>query len=138
MNDNRDHLRALLAAYNEATGMELSLSHGRMETLRECDRRGIGPADIAAVLGVLKGRVARGVAGYTDSSLLFDKAIGVGRNVDRLENRIQQIAAMARRRKPGAAAVAPAAAPMQDAEETARLLAQGRDAMAKWREEHGR
>ena len=41
MNDGKDHLRALLAAYNAATGLALTLSPFREKLLRALDRRSL-------------------------------------------------------------------------------------------------
>ena len=110
MNDNRDHLRALFAAYLEASGSTLTLSPQRMNTLREFDRRGITPNDVRWVVQVLKSRVARGVPGYGDTSLEWHNAMGVKNDIDRFENRLSTLKA-AKARKLGQAREASAAVP---------------------------
>ena len=101
MTDHRDHLRALHAAYVEATGVPVTLSPERLKTLREFDRRGLTAADVAAVLGKLKALVARGIQGYTDASLDWRNAMA---NVDTFEERALKI----RQEKARKSAVKPA------------------------------
>lgn len=98
MNDNRDHLRALLAAYCEPLGLSLMLSTGREKTLREVDKRGITPAELTSVVRELQRRVNTGVTGYTEACLTFENVVGKWLDVDRLENRVQMLREKAKRR----------------------------------------
>jgi len=107
MNDGREHLRALLAAYTEATGLALTLSPERARVLREMDRRGFTPADVRAVMGGIKAHIARGTHGYTDASLDWRNAM---RHVDTFEERVQKCR-QAAVRKAGARRAQAAAAP---------------------------
>jgi len=108
MNDNRDHLRALLAAYVEATGLEVSMSPVRMRVLREIDRfpSRITPEDVRAVLGIVRRAVENGVHGYTDASLDFRNAM----KPETLEERVLKMR-QARARKAGALRVQAAGTP---------------------------
>lgn len=90
------HLQALFDAYVEATGLQISLSPTRERTLREFDRRGISPEDVRWVLVVLKGRVDRGVSGYTAASLEWLNAMA---DVDRFEDRLATLRQERARRK---------------------------------------
>jgi hypothetical protein len=100
------HLQALLDAYVEVTGLAVTLSYQRAQTLRELDRRGITPADVRAVLQRLKGYVERGVKGYTDASLDWRNAM----QEDTLEERALKLR-QERARKAGAARVQAASTP---------------------------
>lgn len=100
MSDNRDHLRALFDAYIQASGCVLTLSPTRTKTLREFDRRGITPDDVRWVVQVIKGRVDRGVQGYSETSLEWKNVMGVGIDIDRFEDRLATLRA-ARARKKG-------------------------------------
>ena len=88
MPPERAHLQALFSAYVEASGRQLTLSHPRMQTLREFDRRGFLPGDVKAVIGELSRRVRKGVHGYTEASLDWANAMG---NPDRFEERLAVI-----------------------------------------------
>lgn len=112
--DNRDHLRALLAAYVEITGLEVTLSFPRRTTLREFDRRGFTPADVMSVLGRIKKLMAAGAKGYSDVSLDWRNCMA---NVDTFEEHLLKIR-QARGRAAGAKREATAAAPRA---QTARL-----------------
>ena len=81
----KQHLQALFDAYVEASGLHITLSPPRERTLREFDRRGITPADVRWVVSALKGRVDRGVPGYTIASLEWGNAMA---DVDRFEDRL--------------------------------------------------
>jgi hypothetical protein len=139
MNDNRDHLRALLAAYNEAVGIDLDLDRDRMEVLREVDKKGLTPADVRAVALETRRLVASDDKRYTDSSLLFENLLGRNKR-DHKVGRFQSLALLLRkRRKLGAAAgaAAPVAPPLSDAD-AERLREQRRVEMEKLRREIGR
>jgi hypothetical protein len=139
MNDGRDHLRALLAAFNEVVGIDLDLDRDRMEVLREVDKKGLTPADVRAVMQELRRLVVSDDRRYTDSSLLFENALGRNKRNHNV-GRFQSMALLLRkRRKPGttAGAVAPVAPPLSEAE-AARLREQRRVEMAKLRREIGR
>lgn len=109
MNDHRDHLRALHAAYVEATGVPVTLSSERLKTLREFDRRGLTAGDVRAVLGKLKALIARGVQGYTDASLDWRNAMA---NVDTFEERALKVR-QEKARKAGVKPVRPEAVTVQ-------------------------
>lgn len=79
-----EHLRALLAAFTETTGLAVSMSPMRLQALRHIHRRGITPEDVRAVLGWLRRTVERGVKGFTPASLEFRNAM----NPDTLEERL--------------------------------------------------
>lgn len=92
----QEHLKALFDAYVETSGRALTPSHQRKRVLREFDRRGFTADDVRAVLGELQRRMARGVQGYTDTSLDWKNAMG---DVDRFEERLALLRqARARRR----------------------------------------
>jgi hypothetical protein len=84
----RQHLQSLFDAYVTVTGRVLTLSHARMQTLREFDRRGFTPDDVRRVLGELDRRVRNLVKGYTAASLDWANAMG---DVDRFEERLALI-----------------------------------------------
>jgi hypothetical protein len=73
----RQHLQSLFDAYVTVTGRVLTLSHARMQTLREFDRRGFTPDDVRNL-----------VKGYTAASLDWANAMG---DVDRFEERLALI-----------------------------------------------
>jgi hypothetical protein len=81
----KQHLQALFDAYVEASGLRITLSPARERTLREFDRRTITPADVRWVVSALKGRVDRGIPGYTIASLEWGNAMA---DVDRFEDRL--------------------------------------------------
>lgn len=124
MQDNKDHLRALLAAYNAATGLDLSFSPARERILRCVDKAGVTPADVGAVMEELKRLRKIGKEPYhLDAILTFESAIA---NVDRLENRAKLLR---QKRQPKPAAKkspqnAPAPAPI---DETRRMAEQLRE-----------
>lgn len=122
------HLQALLDAYVEVTGLAVTLSYQRAQTLRELDRRGITPADVRAVLQRLKGHIERGVKGYTDASLDWRNAM----QEDTLEERALKLR-QERARKAGAARVqaagTPRAATVQTGDGTVTRLAPPGDAV---------
>jgi len=84
--DGRDHLRALLAAYTEVTGIELGLDFARRTTLREIDKKGLTPDDMRAVMRHLKSLVESTDKRFTESSLLFEVAVGVDKRVGKFES----------------------------------------------------
>jgi hypothetical protein len=91
----KQHLRALFDAYIEASGLRITLSVTRERTLREFDRRGIAPAEVRWVVSALRGRVERGVPGYTIASLEWGNAMA---DVDRFEDRLATLRTTRERR----------------------------------------
>ena len=100
MNDNRDHLRALLAAYVDFTGLPVVWTHEREKVLRELDRRMVTPDEVRAVLAGVKRHMARGTFGYTEASLDFRNAM----KPDTMEERVLMMR-QAKGRKAGAVRV---------------------------------
>ena len=78
------HLKALLDAYIEVTGLPVVLSYERARVLTELHDRGITAEDVKAVTWRIKRHVSAGTKGYTDSSLDFRNALG---NPDTFEER---------------------------------------------------
>lgn len=131
MNDGKDHLRALLAAYNAATGLALTLSPFREKLLRALDRRKLTPADMTAVIGELQRLIVADPRRYPETCILFTNAVA---NVDKFEERALVLRGKVARKRTAAKA-APAAektpAPLADSQATAEALRQ-------WREGQGR
>lgn len=124
--DNRDYMRALLAAYTEVTGIELDLDHDRRKTLRELDKKGLTPDDMRAVMRHIKALVESTDTRYTDSSLLFTNAVGSNGKV----GKFQEWAQLLRKRKAKRASQPASAAPAKpSAEEEARIRAGAKRAM---------
>jgi hypothetical protein len=135
MNDNRDHLRALLAAFNAEMGVELTLDREREKTLREVDKKGLTPDDMRAVMRHLRGLVSSDDRRYTESSLLFENAVGSwSRPV--LLNRFESMARLLRKRRP--AAVRAARPDPVSPEEEKRLAALRKAEMEDFKRRMGR
>lgn len=142
MNDHREHLRALHAAYVETSGVPVSLSPLRTYALREMDRRGLTPADVIAVISRIKWHLAKGTTGYTEASLDWRNAM---QNVDTFEERAlklrQEKARKATAKKPEAprAQTLPdgntvlGAAPAEPAADAERIAAQVREQAEEFR-----
>lgn len=81
-------LQALLSAYQQATGFQVSLSYERKRTLSDLHARGITPADVTGVLNELKRLIQSGTKGYSDSSLDWRNAMG---NPDTVEERVLRL-----------------------------------------------
>jgi hypothetical protein len=96
MPPERQHLQALFDAYVKISGRELTLSHARMQTLREFDRRGFTAEDVTRVIGELDRRMRNGVKGYTAASLDWSNAMG---DADRFEERLALIRQAAARKR---------------------------------------
>lgn len=103
--DKRDHLRALHEAYVECSGIPVSLSYERRQTLREFDRREFTADDVRAVINQVKAWIARG--DLPESSLDWRNAMA---KVDQFEERALKIR-QARSRRAGAKRQAAAQAP---------------------------
>lgn len=69
------HLVALFDAYVEASGRELVFGPAYEPTLRGMDRRGITPADVRAVMQLIRLRMDKGASGYTEASLGWKRAM---------------------------------------------------------------
>jgi hypothetical protein len=93
--DNKDHLRALLAAYNEVTKMDVAFTSGRESMLRRIDRLGLTPADMAAVVLELKRLVESDPKRYPEACLDFHN---VCFDHDRFETRAKRLRARKERR----------------------------------------
>lgn len=101
MNDNRDHLRALLAAYNEVTGFDLELTHARVTVLKEVDKLKLAPEDVKRVMIELKRLTVADPKHYPESCLDFGNAIG---HVERFESRAKRLRSrVAKRQQPSKA-----------------------------------
>lgn len=87
INDGRQHLRDLLSAYVEVTGLAVAWTWDREKVLRELDRRGVSPDEVRAVLVVVKRHMARGTFGYTEASLDFRNAM----KPDAMEERVLKV-----------------------------------------------
>lgn len=105
--------RALYEAYVKATNLALSWSYQRSQDVGELVRRNITSEDVAAVLGFVKKKMARGDGGFGETSMLWRNAMAP----DAMEERALLVR-QARGRKP--AAKAPVS--VTDASGTTRLL----------------
>ena len=88
MKDNKDHLRALLAAYNEVTGFGLQFIPAREHVLRALDKLELTPEDVTRVMQELKRLTISDPKHYPESSLDFSNAIG---HVERFESRAKRL-----------------------------------------------
>lgn len=92
----KDHLRALHAAYTEASGRKLSFSPEREKTLREFDRRGLTPEDVRGVVSGIQQAIRKGLNGFTEASLDWRNCM---HNVDVFEDRAARFREAEERRK---------------------------------------
>lgn len=115
MNDGRDHLRALMAAYTEVTGVDLPLDYERRKTLQALDKKGLTPDDMRAVMKRLKALVESTDTRYTESSLLFSNAVGKRDQVQKFEERALLL--RRNRKRSAGAGPKPVAAPVSEAEQ---------------------
>jgi hypothetical protein len=99
--DNKDHLRALLAAYNEVTGFELTFIAAREKWLRALDKLELTPEDVRAVMRELKRLVESDPKRYPESCLDFRNAM---MDTEKFDGRARRLRARAKRKKQGAAA----------------------------------
>lgn len=106
MNDNKDHLRALLAAYNEVTGFDLPFIRAREHALRNLDKLGLTPDDVRAVMRELKRLVASDPRHYPESCLDFRNAIV---DTEKFDGRARRLRARTARKKNRDAAPVPMA-----------------------------
>lgn len=87
--------QALYDAYVVATGRPLYLSTPRRFMLRQLAERGVTGADVAAVLGMIKTKIARGDGGFNEASLDFRNCM----EPDAMEDRVWRVREARRRRK---------------------------------------
>lgn len=90
------HLKPLLDAYIEVTGLAVSYTIKRKIALQQIHDLGFGPDDVRAVLRELQRRLKAGMHGYTDTSLSFGNAI---EKVDTFEERVLLLRQRAARRR---------------------------------------
>lgn len=115
MNDGRDHLRALMAAYTEVTGIDLPLDYERRKTLQALDKKGLTPDDMRAVMKHLKALVESTDTRYTESSLLFSNAVGRRDQVQKFEERALLL--RRNRKRSAGSGPKPVAEPVSEAEQ---------------------
>lgn len=115
MNDNKDHLRALLDAYNEVTGFDLPFLPARERALRCLDRLQLTPDDVRAVMRELKRLVESDPKHYPESCLDFRNAIVDTEKFDGRARRLRQRIARKTQKEKAREKVAAATPTVQDA-----------------------
>lgn len=120
MNDNKDHLRALLDAYNEVTGFDLPFIPGREKWLRALDKLGHTPADVRAVMTELKRLVKVDARRYPVACLSFANAII---NTERFDTRARMLRSQRQGKEPRPKRKSPPAGQPTSAAEVERIRA---------------
>lgn len=104
--DAPPEVKALMDAYREATGLPVTMTHDRCHALQQITSRcepPLGPADIKAVVAVIKKDLAGQRPRFTQASLEFRNLMG---DADTFEERALACRQLAERRRGRAAAAA--------------------------------
>ena len=129
--DNKDHLRAMLAAYNKEVGLELPFIPERERILRAIHRLGHGPDEVTAVLKELKRLVNDDPRRYTIACLDFRNAIA---RLEQFDNRVHKLKARAAKASAPKRAPAPTR-PTTSADEARRLADDAKRRSAELKEQ---
>lgn len=71
----RAEVKALFAAYTEATGFKLTFNFPKERVCLDLHRLGATPENVRAMIGEIRRRLAKGLRGYTDASLEWRNAM---------------------------------------------------------------